>query len=537
MSTASGELQSVGWRRLMLVFALGFAFFVIRRQLTESTWVPMGADWDSWLQGAVSLRFGGSYPMVRWPLFGFCVAVVDFLLPTPLHISAQLLSMASVAGSAAGLFWILGRLFSNNFWAWVGWFFCLTFPLNMSFAEWCSSYALWGCACVWTVVSLFEYHHSRQLKWAFGMGVGTAFSLAIMAKGLALGAFFGVFSIALLLLSGRRFGLNFASFVLPLVIAYLSYAHFDHELKSLDAHIASVDFARNRPLKAGHIYDPTEDPHAYASKGYVFGQSMSPKTVLDALQFSAQSVEPEQRQRNYQRSTQIIQTAFPSLSRVFLVYLCLSFVGLMVFCRRGWVCWLSASAILLSSVPSLFVEFNMRFLIPSTAVGALLVIAPIAAIASAIPKFGSLVGASMALGVWFTTPSSDHEATFNWLDALLVKGKQGIWIESQLPKGTVHVIAPPSIGVPVAGARGGHLIVPGSSQLDQPFAIPESDLVLMWVDFPDWAKEGEIFTISPMMPPFPEGLTQLEGRKVLKRHPLFQSGAGVVVLGALIDSQ
>ena len=111
MSTASGELQSVGWRRLMLVFALGFAFFVIRRQLTESTWVPMGADWDSWLQGAVSLRFGGSYPMVRWPLFGFSVAVVDFLLPTPLHISAQLLSMASVAGSAAGLFWILGRLF------------------------------------------------------------------------------------------------------------------------------------------------------------------------------------------------------------------------------------------------------------------------------------------------------------------------------------------------------------------------------------------------------------------------------------------
>ena len=118
--------------------ALGFAFFVIRRQLTESTWVPMGADWDSWLQGAVSLRFGGSYPIVRWPLFGFSVAVVD-LLPTPLHISAHL-SMASVAGSAAGLFgfWAVCLRISGP---WAG--SCLTFPLT-SFAEWCSSYALWA---------------------------------------------------------------------------------------------------------------------------------------------------------------------------------------------------------------------------------------------------------------------------------------------------------------------------------------------------------------------------------------------------------
>lgn len=179
----------------------------------------------------------------------------------------------------------------------------------------------------------------------------------------------------------------------------------------------------------------------------------------------------------------------------------------------------------------------MRFLIPASAVGALLLIGPIAAIASAVPRFGTLVGVGMAAGLWFSTPSSDHDATFNWLDALLVKGQQGIWIEAQLPKGTVHVIAPPSIGVPVAGARGGHLIVPGSSQLDQPFAIPESDFVLMWVDFPDWAKEGEIFTVSPMMPPFPEGLTQLEGRPVLKRHPIFKSGAGVVLLGSLVETQ
>ena len=77
---------------------------------------------------------------------------------------------------------------------------------------------------------------------------------------------------------------------------------------------------------------------------------------------------------------------------------------------------------------------------------------------------------------------------FNWLDALLVKGKQGIWIESQLPKGIVHVIAPPSIGVPVAGARGGHLIVPGSSQLDHPFAIPAVRFCLNVGRFPRLGK-------------------------------------------------
>ena len=127
----------------------------------------------------------------------------------------------------------------------------------------------------------------------------------------------------------------------------------------------------------------------------------------------------------------------------------------MVFCRRGWVCWLEqlqsfcrASQVYSSSSICAF-SFRLRR-------GRLLLVGPIAAIASAVPRFGTLVGVGMAAGLWFSTPSSDHDATFNWLDALLVKGQQGIWIEAQLPKGTVHVIAPPSIGVPVAGARGGH---------------------------------------------------------------------------------
>lgn len=534
MSPPKEASQQINPRLVWGIFGLGLLFFIIRRQIFESTWVPMGADWDSWLQGAVSIRFGGSYPMVRWPLYGFVVAVFDFFLPTPLHISAQIVSMASVAGSATGVFWILRRLFSSRFWASVGWLFCLTFPLNMSFAEWCSSYALWGCSCVWTIVSLFEFHESRRLKWAVGAGVGSAFSLAIMAKGLVLGAFFSVFSIGVLLLSGRHFLKGIVAFLLPICIFFTAYASFDHELKSLDAHIASVDFARNRPLKGHHIYDPTEDPHAYASKGYIFGQSMRPSTVIKALQYSAQAVTLEQRARNYQRSSQIIQTAFPSLSHAFLIYMGVAVLGLMIFCRRGWLVWTGASAVILSVIPSLFVEFNMRFLIPATAIGMVLLIAPMAQLSQWNPKYGNALGVFLAIGLWLNSPCSDHQATFNWLEALLVPGKQGIWVESQLPKGRVHVIAPPSIGVPVAGARGGHLIVPGSSQLDVPFSIPAEDFVLLWIDFPDWAKEGEIFEISPMMPPFPEGLSQLEGRKVLKHYQLFQGGAGLVILGELL---
>ena len=147
-----------------------------------------------------------------------------------------------------------------------------------------------------------------------------------------------------------------------------------------------MDFARNRPLKGGHIYDPTEDPHAYASTGYVFGQSMSPKTILDALQYSAQSVEPEQRQH-------ITNGPLKSFKRPFLLsQACTWFIsvyrlGLWSFVEEDG-CVGSAIAIILSSIPSCFVEFNMRFLIPSTAVGALLLVGPIAAIASAVPRFG-----------------------------------------------------------------------------------------------------------------------------------------------------
>lgn len=533
MSAISTRASAKHWRQALILFVFGLALYIVRRQLFESTWVPMGADWDSWLQGAVSLRFGGSYPMVRWPLYAFTVAVVDFFLPGPLHISAQIVSMASVSGAATGVFWILKRLFSSTLWGGIGWFFCLSFPLNMCFAEWCSPYALWGFSCVWTIVALWEYRQTRQLYWILLVGVGAAFSLSIMAKGLALGVLFIAFAIFVVLITKQHRLKALSIFFLPIFVSYIAYAFFDHDLKSLDAHIASVDFARNSPLKDKHIYDPTKDPHAYASKGYIFGQSMSPSTVLNALQYSAESVSTEQRQRNYSRSTQIVQTAFPSLSRPILFYLLVAFGGLLLFCRRGWIVWCGVAGIILSTVPSLFVEFNMRFLLPATSTVAVLLVAPIALLGQRIPRYGVWVGLGLAIGLWVYSPCYDQLATSSWLEALLVRGKRGIWIESQLPEGRVHVIAPPSIGVPIAGARGGHLIVPGSSKLDEPFSIPKDDFVLLWIDFPDWAKTGEVFEISPMMPPFPDGLSQLEGRMVLERHPIFQSGAGTVLLGPL----
>lgn len=520
----------------VLFFVLGLLFLIVRRQVLDSTWVPMGADWDSWLQGAVSLRFGGSYPMVRWPLYGFMVAIVDFVLPTPLHISAQILSMASMAGAAAGVYWLTRRIFSSILWGGVGWFFCLGFPLNLCFAEWCSSYALWGCSCVWTIVGIYEYRKTERVLWAFVAGLGSAFSLAIMAKGLALGVFFSSFSILVILISKKRILKALGAFVLPIFILYSAYALFPHDLKSLDAHIASVDFARSRPLQDKHIYDPTQDPHAYASKGYIFGQSMAPSTVITALENSARSVSSEQREKNLSRSVQIIQTAFPSLSKPILLYLGLSLCGLLLLCRRGWIVWCGVGGIILSTIPSLFVEFNMRFLIPATSVFAVLFVSPLAYLSARFSHFGTATGLSLALGLWLFSPCRDHQATSDWLNALLVPGKRGIWMESQIPPGTVHVVAPPTIGVPISGSRGGHLIVPGSSRLDQPFSVPKDDMVLLWVDFPGWAEVDDVFEISPMMPPFPEGLSQLEGRKVLKHYPVFKTGAGTALLGPLLSN-
>jgi hypothetical protein len=224
------------------------------------------------------------------------------------------------------------------------------------------------------------------------------------------------------------------------------------------------------------------------------------------------------------------------MSKAFLSYLGLSFCGLLLLCRRGWIVWCGVGAIVLSTIPSLFVEFNMRFLIPATSVFAVLLIAPLAQLSQYFSRFGTGLGLLLAVGLWVYTPCNDHQATSEWLNALLVPGKRGIWMASQLPPGTVHVIAPPAIGVPISGARGGHLIVPGSSRLDEPFPVPKEDMVLLWIDFPGWAEVDDVFEISPMMPPFPEGLTQLEGRKVLKHYPVFKSGAGTALLGPLLSS-
>ena len=521
-------------RYAVILFVLGLIFLIGRRQLIESTWVPMGADWDSWLQSAVSIRFGGSYPMVRWPLYGAVVAIVDFILPTPLHISAQILSMAATVGSAVGVFWVFSSGLNSPKWGVVGWFVTIMFPLNLCFSDWCSSYALWGCSCVWTVICLFELYRRQKWQWAIGAGFGSVFSLAIMAKGLVLGLFFILFSVVVLLISKGHKVKSTIAFCLPLALLFSLYAGFPHSLKSLDAHVASVDFARDRPLVDKHIYDPTQDPHAYGSKGYVFGQSMSFDKISDALQSSANSLSPEKRKQNFHRSRQIIQTAFPKLKNWVFVYIALGWLSLMILLRRQWILWCGFAAVIISVLPSVFVEFNMRFLIPGTAVLSVFWVAPFALLSRHIK---AVWGQALLVGSFsflcYISPYSDYRATSEWLDPLLVRGKQGIWLESKLPEGTINVVAPPSIGVPISGSRGGNLIVPGSSKLDEPFKIPSDEFVLLWIDFPAWAPTGEEFTISPMMPPFPDGLTNLEGRMVLEHHPLFQGGAGVALLGEL----
>ena len=170
MSTESVELQRVRGRQLLLAFALGLVFFILRRQLYESTWVPMGADWDVASRSSV-LAFRWFLPHGSMAALWFlCGCGGLFFTHAPSHFCAAFVN-GVYCWCSSWVYWILGRLFLGRLWAWLGWFFCLTFPLNMSFAEWCSSYALWGCACVWTVISMFEYHQSKQLKWAFGMEV------------------------------------------------------------------------------------------------------------------------------------------------------------------------------------------------------------------------------------------------------------------------------------------------------------------------------------------------------------------------------
>ena len=78
---------------------------------------------------------------------------------------------------------------------------------------------------------------------------------------------------------------------------------------------------RNRPLKGGHIYDHRRPSCIRQYWLHLWAVHESPKTILDALQYSAQSVELEQRQRNFSTFLSNYSDGFSFFSPVFTSFI------------------------------------------------------------------------------------------------------------------------------------------------------------------------------------------------------------------------
>ena len=55
----------------VVVFGVTLGWMILRHQTADPTWVPHGADWDTWFQSVSAIGHPGiKYPPNRWPTAG-----------------------------------------------------------------------------------------------------------------------------------------------------------------------------------------------------------------------------------------------------------------------------------------------------------------------------------------------------------------------------------------------------------------------------------------------------------------------------------
>ena len=169
------------------------------------SWVPRGADWDSWILSALALGADVPYPMSRWPLYGGLTAALDLVLVgQPIFIAAQLTSMLATAVMIMAL-WRVARALIGGPGAWAMAPLTLMFPTVLEQGVWANGYALWCAAAAVAVMGLVELARGEDHRWAAVCGAGIAGVLAVMDKGLGLGLMLlGLAGLTVAGLSARR---------------------------------------------------------------------------------------------------------------------------------------------------------------------------------------------------------------------------------------------------------------------------------------------------------------------------------------------
>ncbi len=477
------------------MFVLSLVGLWVIQARDNPSWVPRGADWDSWILSALALVADVPYPMSRWPLYGGLTAALDLVLVgQPIFIAAQLTSMLATAVMIMAL-WRVARALIGSPGAWAMAPLTLMFPTVVEQGVWANGYALWCAAAVVAVMGLVELARGEDHRWALVSGAGIAGVLAVMDKGLGLGlmllglAGLTVAGLAARAPAGERLrgvARTSAWGLAPVLVLALAYAAFPEPLASLDAQVRIAAGSRAPDVmptaEGGRLMVPSMGPGGESlldEGGYVFGRSMSPATVLK----SVRSVDATAavRAERLTRSLDDLHATFPgagpeALRGLGLGGLTLLGVGVLGLRRRrpaALVGALGLGAIVAGVLPALYAEnLQLRFLTPALTLTPLLALAPLAAVTRRMPILCySPLAFALWLGlVWEDSPYKHRALVLHNMANGGAELATSVWysLERRLPDEVIHVMEPVRGGLFLLEGRGGAV-------LETPQATPPED--------------------------------------------------------------
>ncbi|MFT5681116.1 MAG: hypothetical protein ACI8RZ_002022 [Myxococcota bacterium] len=545
------------------VFAVAFAGLILQRQLMESTWIPRGADWDTWYQSVLAITHDVPYPPNRWPLYSTLAAFFSLIIPGPVHVNAQVFSLGLTAGAVAGVF-VLGRALLGLPGALVAAVLAASMPVVVELGTWISCYPLWATGAVWVVAGAVEAHRTERPVWWWVSGAALGAVLASQEKGIGIGLLVGGIVVASTLLRWRVAHKNLARLGAPVLLLGALYAVFPSPLMTLDAQIQTMESVYDSAPRQGPQVIADVDHSEYFEGGYIFGRSSAPWTIYRSLTKARGLTAEQTRSKRLRRSADILKTAFPRTSTNTLWWLAIGGLvgllsGLVALVRRkgaaalvGWVGILGTVA---GVLPSLFSSLSLRFLLPGLVMAPLLLVAPLALVTRrwSVVRWSPLLLLPVALlpvSPWAGSPWLQRTENLAWMEALLQPGDDAVsnWyaLRRDLPDATIHVFTPPSAGLLVLDGREGSFLSPdprfhGPLEWD----IADSDYVLQWIEGPIGSTSndppmGGPPAVSAPMPPdggAPGGREEalMQGREVIERWPQRQPGASLLLLGPVLQ--
>lgn len=531
-------LEAVG---VTLLVTVGL---IVSHHSRAPSWYPSGSDWDQWYSSALALSREVHYPETRWPLYGMLAALLDLLVPGPLHRDATLLSLLATGGAAGGLYRI-GRGWIGPIASAVAVVLSVSHPFVREHASWIGAYSLWACLAVGGALALRAAAQGANGYIWLGLMIGANF--AVMEKGLLLGGVLGALAILLFLTESRR-PADLARMAVPFGLLALVYALFPYPLASLDTIAA---------LPVGQIAPPTPGggpPVDLTGEGYVFGKAMGPSTLWSTFTTLSQG-----RELGTGASAETVlgrlADAMPGVHLVGVGYgLAVgAFAGLIAVARRSWQrargtllpgsaeaadVWglLGLIGVLVAAAPAFRTSIEIRFLAPALVVAPLVALLPL----TFLPVWGRalaplllplcLVSASPWSGSpWLCYPGKRQGAD----DGERFAAKLWFELKQDLPDAIIDVSAPRAGGLLLIDSHGGRVFEAPDLRGE---TLDPGHYLLLWLpntrgELVGRTAEGLNLSSQPGAPSpgSSEEAVDLSGRAVLRqwRHPV---NPGLVVL-------